>query len=390
MPEITPNTFPNYAQALSEIADELVQEILELQAKYAEAVADNPGAALRLQRQLQERFNSLIATWTSQSISQVRSTLPSAYLRGLEQINAQARELGIDLVSNDIPLGQLLAPRGINITPPHPPAIRLLERYPQHLTMYQVFEAAAEQDIYRMRLPILRSSMDAIRQIAIESGRSEYREANEFTRRQMSQEILNRFSDRGITGMIDTSGRRWKLDTYAEMTARTQTANAARQAAMNRQQQYGLDLVRISSHSPCSTLCYPWQGKVYSITGKSRKYPPLQEAILGGLFHSNCKHSSSAYIPGVSEPLENPGRFSGDKQANRRAYKIEQEQRYNERMIRKWKHRLAVAIVDEERGKAKAKIRAYQARNRELVQEHNYLRRKYERESVTATGRRTG
>jgi hypothetical protein len=52
----------------------------------------------------------------------------------------------------------------------------------------------------------------------------------------------------------------------------------------------GYDLVRISYHQTDCSLCNPYQGKTFSISGKSSKYLPLDTAITGGLFHSGCRH----------------------------------------------------------------------------------------------------
>ena len=52
----------------------------------------------------------------------------------------------------------------------------------------------------------------------------------------------------------------------------------------------GYDLVRISYHQTDCSLCIPYQGKTFSISGKNSKYLPLDTAIAGGLFHSGCRH----------------------------------------------------------------------------------------------------
>lgn len=54
------------------------------------------------------------------------------------------------------------------------------------------------------------------------------------------------------------------------------------------------DLVYVPCH-PCCHLCAQCQGKVYSISGKSKKYPSLDEAYSNGLGHPNCKHVPVIY-----------------------------------------------------------------------------------------------
>lgn len=50
------------------------------------------------------------------------------------------------------------------------------------------------------------------------------------------------------------------------------------------------DLMYLPAHTFACPLCMPYQGKVYSKSGKSTKYPPMEEAIEGGVGHPNCRH----------------------------------------------------------------------------------------------------
>jgi len=63
-------------------------------------------------------------------------------------------------------------------------------------------------------------------------------------------------------------------------------------------------------------------------------------------------------------------------------YKAEQQQRYIERQIRKYK-RLAEGSIDEEnRKKYNAKVREWQGVMREFLKENPQLRRSYRREKI--------
>lgn len=55
------------------------------------------------------------------------------------------------------------------------------------------------------------------------------------------------------------------------------------------------DLVYLPAHPGACPLCMPYQGRVYSISGKSKKYPPKEIAIEGGVGHPNCKHEWVLY-----------------------------------------------------------------------------------------------
>ena len=55
------------------------------------------------------------------------------------------------------------------------------------------------------------------------------------------------------------------------------------------------DLVYLPAHPFACPLCMQWQGKIYSVSGKSKKYPPKDTAIKGGIGHPNCKHQWTIY-----------------------------------------------------------------------------------------------
>lgn len=57
-------------------------------------------------------------------------------------------------------------------------------------------------------------------------------------------------------------------------------------------EQLGLDLVEVSSHSPTCAECSAWQGRVYSISGNDKRFPPLPDHVRStGLFHDGCRHT---------------------------------------------------------------------------------------------------
>lgn len=89
--------------------------------------------------------------------------------------------------------------------------------------------------------------------------------------------------------------RHVKVSTYAEMLARTLTANTYREGAQDSiLKQFGEfgDLVEILGRSKvdCSE-CRQYEGQILSLTGKTKGYTTIDEAKANGLFHPNCIHS---------------------------------------------------------------------------------------------------
>ena len=226
---------------------------------------------------------------------------------------------------------------------------------------------------------ILRNAEDAYTQIM--SNATTGLLAGTDTRIQASQKMLNEMAMKGITSFVDKSGRSWNLSSYAEMCARTVSAHAALQGHIDRQLEVGEDLVKVSSIGTTCPICQRWQGVVLSISGKSPKYHSIDEAKASGLFHPNCKHTLGMFIPELDgEGKVEPAPLDMNTQSSKRNKLIE-KQRANERNIRYWKNRAAVAVTDKEKAKCNEKIKYWQYTNL-LHCQKNGLRRQYAREKV--------
>ncbi len=220
---------------------------------------------------------------------------------------------------------------------------------------------------------ILRNTQDAYRSIISETSTQALLGVE--TRLETAQNALNMFAAKGITGFVDRAGRRWDLASYVEMATRTATARAALQGHIDRQTEIGNDLVMVSSIGTTCPICAQWQGKVLSISGKTPGYSSLDNAKAAGLFHPNCKHTITAYFPEIDD-YEPPVTKN-----NPEKYEATQEQRYNERQIRKWKRVEAAAMTPEAKAKAANMVKKWQGIQREHVAEWD-LRRQYGRESI--------
>jgi hypothetical protein len=172
---------------------------------------------------------------------------------------------------------------------------------------------------------------------------------------------------------MDTAGRRWDITSYAEMAVRSATGQAAVQGHINRLTDNGYDLVIVSDSPEECELCRPWEGQVLSVSGQTPGYPTVADATAAGLFHPCCTHTLGAYIPGLTRPMQGT--------ENPQGYEERQQQRYNERMIRRWKRREAVAITDKDKALSTAKVREWQARQREFI-EATGRKRLYYREQI--------
>ena len=242
-------------------------------------------------------------------------------------------------------------------------------------TNQRAIEALVRTAIGNLRathLRILRQAEDVYRQVIAETAAPQVL-TGALTRREAVQLALNRFADMGITGFVDRAGRTWTIESYAEMATRTAAGQAAVQGHIDRLIDNDRDLVIVSDAPEECPLCAPWEGRVLSLTGRTPGYPTVDQARAAGLFHPNCRHSLGAYIPGLTQPMRQTRDAEG--------YQERVQQRYMERQIRKWKLRESVAITEDAKREARAKVREWQRRMREFVAEHN-RKRLYTREQI--------
>ncbi|MER5783746.1 phage minor capsid protein [Streptomyces mobaraensis] len=241
---------------------------------------------------------------------------------------------------------------------------------------------------------ILRGVEDGFRQVVSEVAATPLLGVG--TRRAATQDAMARFADRGLRTFVDRSGRSWSMTSYAEMAVRTATARAAVEAHGDRLRAAGVSLVIVSRAPHHCPLCAPFEGKVLALDGPDGAHTieaehavedgrtvrvhvagSLDEARRHGLQHPNCRHSTSAYLPGVTRA---PAEHSTDPDG----YEATQRQRAIERGIRRWKNRAAAATTPEGKRAAEAKVRAWQKKQRDHLAEHPELIRKRYREQPGA------
>ena len=189
---------------------------------------------------------------------------------------------------------------------------------------------------------------------------------------------------------------------YLEVAVRRAVVTGLNQSTLRMQEtladQMGCDLVEVSAHSGARPSHAEWQGRIYSRSGKDKRYPDFVESTgygtgpgLGGW---NCRHRWYPYVEGTPRRMTDAQLEALDKPAYRyrgqdmTAYQAEQKQRYFERQIRKWKREyLAAQELGEDTAEAAAKLRTWRRVLSGFLKETG-LKRRSERERVEGFGRR--
>ena len=243
-----------YEQAEREILDRINRALLRgNQTEYLEQMKKNIEAILQ---QLREGNR----TWCSEAI-------PRVYSEGLKNADVMLKDVGASISA----------------------AFGAIHQQAAQVLAENTFQRL--QDVVQV---VGRQVDDIYRELALENIRGTV--VGYDTWKQTARRFREQLAERGVTGFKDRSGRMWNMRTYAEMVARTTTMEAHLQGTANRLVEQGHDLIKVSTHRGACELCQPWQGKILSITGKTKGYPTLEEAKAAKLFHPRCRHAYGLYI----------------------------------------------------------------------------------------------
>lgn len=250
--------------------------------------------------------------------------------------------------------------------------------------------------------------------VAVESKTSTVRFLAATTSPDDLYEAVKRQMPKGIENGIkvvysDGRARQWR--SYMEMSIRTSLNIEASKMQVDAGAAAGIVFYACDEFADCAPDHADYQGKIYynaeaPMTDEIRDFieeegmQSMQEVMNGAPYlttRANCRHhfhaltTEEVMTKPASKIVEDNGYKFGDY--DEKNYKALQEQRLNERMIRKYKLRAEAAskingetgtrIMTPQAEAAQAKVREWQARQRELISKNKgVLERNYARENA--------
>lgn len=344
MAAVDPDLALRLAKAIADLYGDAAARMLQMVAQRLAAGIDEPGwaeAKLAELLQLRDDAAAVVAQLTADAPALIEQAIVDANTAG---ITATGIEPTLAPITNQAAVNALAAETVTAVTAPH--------------------------------TAILRTVLDVYRTVIAETAAPGVVTGIE-TRRQAAQRALNRFADQGITGFVDKAGRRWELQSYAEMATRTASGRAMVEGRLAGYRTQGRTLVIVSDAPQECSACRPFEGQLLSIDGAQvgerhggiDVVDTVNGARAKGLFHANCRHDLRPYIDGLTKPMTHTADPEGDR--------ARQEQRRLERGVRQWKRREAVALDDTERRKAAAKRAEWSKRLADHVAGNNLKRLRY-------------
>lgn len=196
----------------------------------------------------------------------------------------------------------------------------------------------------------------------------------------------SRLSKLGITTIDYKSGVSTSVDAALRRHLVTQANQARNDVLWRRMDEWGCDLVYTTAHYGARPTHAVWQGKVFSRSGRSAKYPALVEATgygtAAGLCGVNCRHRMVPYVEGASKlpdtDYSEQERLTG--MTSDEYYAATQAQRRLEAAIRATKREVSVGeAAGADMTAGRVRLGELQGRLRDHCRA-NHLRRDYERE----------
>ena len=248
--------------------------------------------------------------------------------------------------------------------------------------------AAGVQDVVsrdNLKMPanVQRAYLEVVAQAVarVNSGMAGYEQA--------TREAVLKLARRGVSVVDYKSGAWAQADVAMRRHIRTQAVQAGSRNTLELLEETGHDLVQTSSHGGARESHAKWQGRVFSLSGKSKKYPPFYRETgygsVDGLCGANCKHDFGIYVEG--QPLRYERDPDGGDEKREKRYQASQQQRAIEREVRTTRREAAaLEAAGIDNTKERMKLSRLQQKRRDLVTKYPHLNAEHGRENPYETG----
>lgn len=130
------------------------------------------------------------------------------------------------------------------------------------------------------------------------AGSIEFGNINQAVKRLSNSLEVNLWNQVNAKQFVIAGTRKFSPAYYSEMVCRTKFHEAQSQATLLTCNNYDTDLVQVSSHNTTTAICMPFEGKIFSVSGKDNRFPPLMDEPP---FHPNCLHLMYPYFESALE-----------------------------------------------------------------------------------------
>lgn len=208
---------------------------------------------------------------------------------------------------------------------------------------------------------------------------------------------IKNLSRQGIGAITYPTGHIDNIEVAVRRAVVTGVNQTCGQLQITLADEVGCDLVETTAHGGARPSHAEWQGKIFSRSGKSKKYPDFRQSTGygtgAGLCGWNCRHSfhpffegsSRAYTDDMLEDYEAKNyTYNGEKMTE---YEATQQQREIERNIRRWKREnVAMESAGLDTTESAYKIKQWQDKQKNFLTQTG-LKRQVDREQIPEFGK---
>ena len=222
---------------------------------------------------------------------------------------------------------------------------------------------------------------DSIRDIGLKDAAIKF--ATGQTIRQLQKELVNDLINNNIYCMKDKLGRNIPISAYAETVARSIVAETQNTCIKNVAKENGHDLVKMTSHYGACPVCVPYEGRVYSLSGKDKRFPSIKNVpgFRDGYnnIHPRCSHRIGVWVEkygDAEKEIKNsnkPFEVPKEKQDSVNKYYEEQQKKAILRNNKKQYEKIKIALGEE----APKSFQGYLKMKNSNSDNYKELKRKY-------------
>ena len=266
-----------------------IYEQAEKRLKEIIAAKTSKGSTAAYQRSLLSQVQTELRKLRRSSAAAVNKLVNENYVSALDEFIAELKAAGIPVTITDSDPAQL--------------AMSKLNK-----SQISIIAENTNYDFNRAINLVGRRIEDSIREAAIEATGEKLTTGQ--TVRQMQKNLLEKLSRQDITAVPYKNGVQMPLRKYADMAARSTTAETQNTAKVTQGNKWGYDLVQMTTHSPTCAVCSMYQGRVYATTreaangkykfrdGTVLRFPYLYDTAFASSYntiHPNCRHRISLF-----------------------------------------------------------------------------------------------
>jgi bifunctional DNase/RNase len=253
----------------------------------------------RLVNYYKKAVEDILRELESADLSNFKRANAQAKIKSIADILAELDEKAIAWVEATIPVaardGVVNTLISLAVAETVEQALTIVEFNRLNQNMVAAAVADTQADLLAVTQNVERKVKVAMRQAVADSMRANMTKGIN-GRRTISADILTEIRKQlgksVETGIIDSIGRRWKPEVYAEMVTRTKLASTYNEATTNESLQRGAYYAVISRHGAVDACKYH-EGRIIKLTTDAPgNYPTYNELKASNqVFHVNCRHS---------------------------------------------------------------------------------------------------